>query len=110
MWFSFPLHVVDDTGLLADCKPNFGGISEARRMRQEAENQGKISSLDAACERLMAAAGGGSFPRDELERELEITTNTVNKWLDKSKRFMRVNPGDGTRARVIRREGAGGDA
>ena len=110
VWFSFPLHVVDDTGLLADCKPNFGGISEARRMRQEAENQGKISSLDAACERLMAAAGGGSFPRDELERELEITTNTVNKWLDKSKRFMRVNPGDGTRARVIRREGAGGDA
>ena len=110
VWFSFPLHVVDDTGLLADCKPNFGGISEARRMRQEAENQGKISSLDAACERLMAAAGGGSFPRDELERELEITTNTVNKWLDKSKRFMRVNPGDGTRARVIRREGAGRDA
>lgn len=33
IWLTFPLHDVDDTGLLAVCKPNYGGVSEARRAR-----------------------------------------------------------------------------
>ena len=47
------LHEVDHTELLADCKPNYGGMSEARRLRADAENLGKVSSLDAVCEKLI---------------------------------------------------------
>ena len=104
-WFVFPLHRVDDTGLLEDCKPNFGGASEARRLRLEAENVGKIASLDAVCERLMGDAG--FVYRDEVERALGWSTSTVNRWLDKSAKFMRVSPEGGAKAKVVRR---GGDA
>ncbi|MBQ9043566.1 MAG: AAA family ATPase [Eggerthellaceae bacterium] len=104
-WFVFPLHRVDDTGLLEDCKPNFGGASEARRLRLEAENVGKIASLDAVCERLIGDAG--FVYRDEVERALGWSTSTVNRWLGKSTRFMRVSPEGGAKAKVVRR---GGDA
>ena len=104
-WFVFPLHRVDDTGLLEDCKPNFGGASEARRLRLEAENVGKIASLDAVCERLIGDAG--YVYRDEVERALGWSTSTVNRWLDKSAKFMRVSPEGGAKAKVVRR---GGDA
>ncbi|MBR3236022.1 MAG: hypothetical protein IKG11_10450 [Atopobiaceae bacterium] len=58
LWLTFPLHVTDSTRLLADCKPNYGGVSEARKMKTEAENLGKVASMDAVCERLL---GGRSF-------------------------------------------------
>ena len=113
VWFSFPLHKVDDTGLLGECKPNYGGVSEARKLRTEAENLGKVASLDAVCDKLMREADGAGFVvRDDVTRALGWTTNTVNRWLDQSRRFMRVNPGDGSKARVVRREevGDGGDS
>ena len=37
MWFTFPLHTVDSTGLLEDCKPNYGGCERG----QEAANRGR---------------------------------------------------------------------
>ena len=107
-WFVFPLHKVDETGLLEDCKPNFGGASEARRLRLEAENVGKIASLDAVCERLVGDAGFAY--RDEVERALGWSTSTVNRWLDKSAKFMRDSPEGGSKAKVVRRGGGGGDA
>ena len=107
VWFSFPLHVPDDTGLLEECKPNYGGISEARRMRKEAEDLGKVSSLDAVCEQMIANSEDGSADRKAVEIALGWSRNTVNTWVDRSKRFMRA-PADGGRARIVRREG--GDA
>jgi len=104
-WFVFPLHKVDDTGLLEDCKPNFGGASEARRLRLEAENVGKIASLDAVCERLIGDAG--FVFRDEVERALGWSTSTVNRWIDKSSKFRRDSPEGGSKARIVRRGGDG---
>jgi len=106
-WFVFPLHKVDETGLLEDCKPNFGGASEARRLRLEAENVGKIASLEAVCDRLIGTSG--FVYRDEVERALGWSTSTVNRWLDKSKRFMRDSPEGGSKAKVIRRGGSEDD-
>ena len=107
-WFVFPLHKVDDTGLLEDCKPNFGGASEARRLRLEAENVGKIASLDAVCERLIGDAG--FVFRDEVERALGWSTSTVNRWIDKSSKFRRDSPEGGSKARIVRRGGDGDGA
>jgi len=106
VWFVFPLHMVDDTGLLEECKPNYGGISEARKLRTEAENLGKISSLDAVCEKSMSANDGAFAYRDDVAAALGWSTSTVNRWLDKSKRFMRAAP-DGGRGKVVRRPEAG---
>ena len=104
VWFSFPLHVPDDTGLLEECKPNYGGISEARRMRKEAEDLGKVSSLDAVCEQMIASSEDGSVDRRAVEIALGWSRNTVNTWVDRSKRFVRA-PADGGRARIVRRDG-----
>ena len=100
LWFEFPLHEADSTGLLADCKPNFGGQSEAAKLRKEAENHGKIAQLDAAC---MTLLDGKEYCfRDELEEKLGWSTNTVNRWVDQSEKYMRMNPGSG-KARIVRR-------
>lgn len=100
MWFAFPLHLVDSTGLLADCKPNYGGLSEARKVRAEAENVGKLAALDAACEK---AIGGGAFAfRDEVQVAMGWSQPTVNRWLDLSKRFMRSIDATSGRATVVR--------
>ncbi|MBE6468701.1 MAG: hypothetical protein E7001_01735 [Coriobacteriaceae bacterium] len=62
LWLVFPLHEVDHTDLLADCKPNYGGVSEARKLRTEAENLGKVASLEGVCDRLIGS--GESCERD----------------------------------------------
>lgn len=101
VWFRFPLHEEDDTGLLADCKPNYGGLSEARRLKVESENQGKVAQLEAVCERLIG--GGDSCFRDDVMAELGWSPPTVNRWVDQSRRFMRVSGGGSARATIVRR-------
>ncbi len=101
MWFTFPLHEVDRTELLADCKPNYGGVSEARKLRTEAENLGKVASLDAVCEKLIG--GGDECFRDEVMAALNWSAPTVNRWVDQSTRFMRISGGGATKATIVRR-------
>lgn len=99
LWFCFPLHEVDHTELLADCKPNYGGVSEARRLRADAENLGKVSSLDAVCEKLIGT--GDSCYRDEVMAALNWSAPTVNRWVDQSNRFMRISGGGATKATIV---------
>lgn len=101
MWFTFPLHTVDSTGLLEDCKPNYGGVSEARKLRTEAENLGKVASLDAVCEKMI---GSGEFCfRDDAQQALHWSQPTVKRWLDESKRFTRGIDQETGRAIVVRK-------
>jgi len=110
VWFSFPLHVVDGTGLLGECKPNYGGLSEASRLRREAESLGKQVAIDSICEQLISSSPEGWVERDEVEKALHWSRNTVNNWLESSKRFMRETPKFG-KARIVRRpRDKGGDA
>lgn len=109
VWFRFPLHEVDDTGLLEECKPSFGGLSEARRLKLDAEGSGKVAQLDAVCARLVAAGGRGFAFRDAVQKELKWSQPTVNRWLDQSERYMRSLDPDTGRATVVpvEREGGG---
>ena len=106
VWFCHPLHLPDSTGLLEDCKPNYGGLSEARRAKAEAEGQGKVAALDGVCERLMGKAG--YVYRDEVCQALGWSTPTVNRWLDLSRRFRRVSTEGGGKTRIVRKEQADG--
>ena len=101
LWFTFPLHTTDSTGLLEDCKPNYGGVSEARKLRTEAENLGKVTSLDAVCEKLIG--DGTECFRDEVMAALNWSAPTVNRWVDQSTRFMRISGGGATKATIVRR-------
>lgn len=100
LWFAFPLHVADATGLLADCSPSYGGISETRKARAEAESLGKVSSLDAVCERLIGE--GESCLRDDVQRELGWSLPTVRRWLGQSTRFERSIDARTGRALIVR--------
>ena len=101
VWFAWPLHVEDMTGLLETCKPNYGGLSEARRQRVEQDNADKLAKLEAACERLIG--DGGFCYRDDLERALGWSESTVKRRVDKSQRFERTGaPGKG-KSKVVRR-------
>ena len=101
LWLTFPLHITDATGLLADCKPNYGGVSEARKVKAEAENLGKVASMDAVCERLI---GDREFAfRDEVQQALHWSQPTVNRWVDQSSRFMRSIDPRSQRATIVRR-------
>ena len=101
MWFCFPLHEVDHTELLADCKPNYGGISEARKLRTEAENLGKVSSLEAVCDKLIGK--GTSCVRDEVRKALGWSLPTVRRWLDESTRFEQELDSKTGRAMIVRK-------
>lgn len=85
LWLVFPLHEVDHTELLADCKPNYGGVSEARKLRTEAENLGKVASLEGVCDRLIGH--GESCEREEVRKSLGWSLPTVRRWLEDSTRF-----------------------
>lgn len=107
VWFKFPLHEPDSTGLLEDCKPNYGGVSEQRKLRNEAENLGKVALVDAVCERLLA--GCEFVYRDEVQRALGWSAPTVNRWLDQSRRFMRESTNGAGKTKVMRRPAECGD-
>lgn len=99
-WLVFPLHEVDHTDLLADCKPNYGGVSEARKLRTEAENLGKVASLEGVCDRLIWR--GESCERDELRKSLGWSFPTVCRWLEESSRFEQTLDPKTDKALVVR--------
>ena len=102
VWFAWPLHVEDETGLLEGCKPNYGGLSEARRQRVEQDRADKMAKFDETCDALIG--GGGYCLREDVMRAFNVSESTANRYADKSSRFRRVgSPGTG-KARIVRRD------
>ena len=100
VWFAWPLHVEDMTGLLETCKPNYGGLSEARRQRIEQDNADKLAKLEQACEK---AIGEGEYClRDEVERALGWSTSTLYRWLEKTDKFDRESTNGNGKTRIVR--------
>lgn len=107
VWFAWPLHVEDPTELLEACKPNYGGLSEARRQRVEQDKADKMARFEEACEK---AIGEGDYClREDVMRALNVSDTTVNRYADKSEKFKRMgSPGAG-KAKIVRREAGGED-
>ena len=102
LWFSFPLHTLDSTGELESCRPNYGGLSEARRLRLDAENLAKMSTFDAVCNNLI---GDKEYClREEVIDGTGWSKNTVNTWLGKSTRFEAGERDRATSKATIRRK------
>lgn len=101
LWLVFPLHEVDHTELLADCKPNYGGVSEARKLRTEAENLGKVASLEGVCDRLIGH--GESCEREEVRKALGWSLPTVRRWLEESGRFEQTLDPKTGKALIVRK-------
>lgn len=97
LWFTFPLHEKDVTGLLGECKPNYGGQSESRRLRAEAENQGKVTALEAVCDKLI---GSGEYVlREDVREAMHWSDPTIKRWVDESARYERcIDPRSGKAA------------
>ena len=87
LWFAFPLHEVDSTGLLGECRPSFGGPSESRRARVEAENQGKVTAIEAVIDRMLE--GREYVLREDVRKAMGWSDPTVKRWVDDSDRFER---------------------
>ena len=103
VWFCWPLHVEDMTGLLEGCKPNYGGLSEARRQRVEQDNADKLARLEQACDR---AIGEGDYClREDIERALGWSGSTVKRWVDKSDRFDRSGAAGAGKSKIVRKAG-----
>ena len=104
LWFAFPLHEVDATGLLGECKPNYGGQSESRRAHAEAENLGKVTAIEAVIDKML---GESEYVlRDDVRKAMGWSDPTVKRWVDDSDRFERcIDPRTGRAS--IRRKPAG---
>ena len=85
LWFIFPLHTADSTGVLEGCSPNYGNPSEARRQRNKEETRSKIAALERVCTRLISEKG--ICYRKEAAKELDISVNTLKDWVEKSPRL-----------------------
>ena len=108
VWFTWPLHVEDMTGLLETCKPNYGGLSEARRQKLDQDKIDKMAKFEEVCERLIGE--GDHCLREEVMRALGVSDTTANRYADRSEKFKRVGSPGGGKARIVRREyGDGGD-
>lgn len=106
LWFAFPLHEADATGLLGECKPNYGGPSESRRARVEAENLGKVTAIEAVIDKML---GDGEYVlREDVRKAMNWSDPTVKRWVDDSDRFERcIDPMTG-RASIRRKPVAAG--
>ena len=102
LWFNFPLHTLDSTGELENCRPNYGGLSEARKLRQDAENLAKMSTFDIVCDNLI---GDGEYClREKVIDGTGWCKNTVNTWLGRSTRFEPGERDKATSKATIRRK------
>ena len=82
VWFRYPLHEVDPTGELTDTLPKKPGGNK------ETNAEAQKRRLEAIEEKLDEFMGDkDEVPRKEFINHTRIDTRTVNKYLNKSKKF-----------------------
>ena len=88
MWFDYPAHSIDDSGVLGDINPESDRVDPAelkRRRMEEAKKkqEGKINDFEVAFESLEE---DGKVSMAELAEQLEVSVKTLGLWLGKGKR------------------------
>lgn len=89
MWFSYPVHFLDDSGVLADIKldddkPGWLKAKETRKKNAKEDKKQKLIEFDEAVEN----ANFGEPPsKEEVAEYLGISVKTVTRRLNSSKRY-----------------------
>lgn len=99
VWFRYPVHRVDDSGVLADIQPD----SDTPRKRNLAKSgklaaapQEKLRERQIALENAFSYLdmdGTGELKISELQRYLNLSKNTVKTWIDDHPDFERDRNG-----------------
>ena len=90
LWFEYPIHSEDQTGLLKDLaaegekKSRSGNTEKAREARSANGTQRKLSRKEQIQNALLLANGGDPVTVKELAVYLDARENTVRKWLRES--------------------------
>lgn len=89
VWFDYPIHCVDDTGILSDIqpeeeKPAYQRMIEAKKKESEKHNTEVISQFEIAFEGLVDESG--CVRLKDIAEEIGVAQNTIGIWLGKGKR------------------------
>lgn len=89
MWFSYPVHTLDETGVLADIqleddKPGWMKAKETRKKNAKEDKKQKLIEFDEAIEN----ANFGEPPsKEDVAEYLGISVKTVTRRLNSSKKY-----------------------
>ena len=88
MWFSHPLHIIDDNGVLADCIIE-GEPRRAKATKEDAEAKlaDQKNEIEEAFEFVSMGQGNASIA--DIAEHLECSTKTVHRRLDAHGGFTR---------------------
>ena len=84
MWFDYPIHEVDEDGLLADINPEeektpYQRMLEAKKKQSEKDNAEKISQFAIAFEGLVDDSGCVRLA--DIAEEIGVSKKTIGAWL-----------------------------
>ena len=91
LWFSYPIHKVDEVGSLKDIQPE--EEKPAWQRRQKTPEERKQEKEDSLMEAFEASdlEGNGAVKLSDLVDYMGVTLNTVKKYVDRSKNLKREN-------------------
>lgn len=91
LWFSYPIHKVDEVGSLKDIQPDAELPPWKKKQKTpEERKQEKEASLMAAFE-ASDIEGKGRVKLSDLKDYMGVTLNTIKKYVDESKELKREN-------------------
>lgn len=90
VWFDYPIHTMDDSGVLGDIKPEGEEPAWKKKQKGSAANRKKVNedSLRIAFEALDMDSTG-SVKMADLAEYMGVTLNTIKKRIDESENFKR---------------------
>lgn len=90
MWFSFPVHTVDNTGVLSDVDPE-----DSKPLWQKAQDKKKLSAKEEKEQRkqefelaIEACCMGEPPTKEDVATYLDISVKTVERRLRDTKRYI----------------------
>ena len=89
IWFDYPVHQVDEDGLLADINPEeektpYQRMLEAKKKQSEKDNAEKISQFAIAFDGLVDESG--CVRLKDIAEEIGVSQKTIGAWLGAGKR------------------------
>lgn len=89
IWFDYPVHQVDEDGLLADINPEeeksaYQKMMEMKKKQTEKDNAEKISQFEIAFEGLVDESG--CVRLKDIAEEIGISQKTIGAWLGTGRR------------------------